>query len=135
MYDPFEYSYWELFPIYVPYFGQKFEKNLIFVPNFRCKKSHISHIFFLLPGGHPVLNNSSKTPENQTYTTNTKLSVIKYVNRDIINITRSLNVDKAHGNDNISIRILRMCDTAIVEQLSTIFNNCVIRSMFPDIWK
>ena len=54
------------------------------------------------------------------------------MNKDIINIIRSLNEDKAHGYDNISIKI---CDTAIVEPLSIIFNNCINQSMFPDIWK
>ena len=34
--------------------------------------------------------NSSEIPENQTYITNTKLSSIKFENKDIINIIRSL---------------------------------------------
>ena len=49
-------------------------------------------------------NNNSKIPENQTYTTNTKLPLIQFEeNKVVINIIRSLNVDKAHGHDNISI--------------------------------
>ena len=31
--------------------------------------------------------------------------------------------------------MLKICDTAIVELLSIIFNNCIHRSVFPDIWK
>ena len=31
--------------------------------------------------------------------------------------------------------MLKICDTAIVEPLSIIFNNCINQSMFPDIWK
>ena len=82
------------------------------------------------------LNSNNKIPENQTYTTNTKLSLIEYENKDIINIIRSLNVDKAHhGQDNISIRMLKICDIAIVEPFSIIFNYCINQSMFPDIWK
>ena len=57
------------------------------------------------------------------------------MNKKIINIIRSLNEDKAHGHDNISIRITKIFDTAIVEPLSIIFNNCINQSMFPDIWK
>ena len=57
------------------------------------------------------------------------------MNKDIINIIKSLNEDKVHGHDNISIRMLKICDTAIVEPLSIIFNNCINQSMFPDIWK
>ena len=81
------------------------------------------------------MNNNSKIPQNQTYKTNTKLSLLKFKNKDIINIIRSLNEDKTHGYDNISIRMLKICDTAIVEPLSIIFNNCINQSMFPDIWK
>ena len=81
------------------------------------------------------LNNDSKIPENQTFTTNTNFSFIKFENKDIINIIRPLNVDKAHGHDNILIRMLKICDTAIVEPLSIIFNNCIDQSMFSDIWK
>ena len=67
------------------------------------------------------------------------------MNKDIINIIKSLNEDKVHGHDNISIRMLKICDTADidiveilidtdnVEPLSIIFNNCVNQSMFPDI--
>ena len=31
--------------------------------------------------------------------------------------------------------MLKICDTAILEQLSITFNNCINQSMFPDIWK
>ena len=81
------------------------------------------------------LNNDSKIPENQTFTTNTNFSFIKFENKGIINIIRLLNVDKAHGHDNILIRMLQICDTAIVEPLSIIFNSCIDESMFSGIWK
>ena len=81
------------------------------------------------------LNSNNKIPENQTYTTNTKLSLIEFENKYIINIIRSLNVDKDHGQDNISIRMLKICDTAIVEPFSIIFSYSINQSMFPDIWK
>ena len=38
--------------------------------------------------------------------TNTKLSLVKFEDTEIINIIRSLNVSKAHGHDDISIRVL-----------------------------
>ena len=31
--------------------------------------------------------------------------------------------------------MLKICDTAVVEPLSIIFNNCINQNMFPDIWK
>ena len=81
------------------------------------------------------LDNSSKIPESQTSITNIKLSSIKFENKDIINIIRSLSVGKAHGHDNISIRMLKICDSATVEPLSIFFNNCLNQSIFPDVWK
>ena len=69
------------------------------------------------------LDNSSKIPENQTYITNAKLSSIKFESKDI-NIIKSLSVDKTNGQGNIFIRMLKICDSAIIEPLSIIFNNC-----------
>ena len=82
--------------------------------DFKAKANHFNNLF----GSQCTpLNNNSKIPENQTYKTNTKLPLIKFMNKDT-NIIRSLNEDKAHGHDNISIRMLKVCDTAIVEPLS-----------------
>ena len=64
------------------------------------------------------LDNSGKIPENQTYITNTKFSSIKFENEDIINIIRSLSIGKLIDHDNISIRILKICDSAIAKPLS-----------------
>ena len=66
-----------------------------------------------------ALKNNNKIPENQTYTTNTKLSSLKFENKDI-NIIRSI-IDNDH--DNISTRILKICDAATVKPFSIIFNN------------
>ena len=82
-----------------------------------------------------LLANSSKIPESQIYITNTKLSSIKFENKDIINTIRSLSVDEAHVHDNISIRMLKICDSTIVGPLSILFNNRLNQSIFPDIWK
>ena len=35
----------------------------------------------------------------------------------------------------ISIRILKICDSAIVKPLSIIFNNCINQNVFPYVWK
>ena len=62
----------------------------------KMKANHYNNFI----GSHCTpLDNSSKIPENQTYITNTKLSLIKFENKDIINIIRSLSVGKTHGHD------------------------------------
>ena len=82
--------------------------------DFEAKANHFNNLFM---SQCAPLNNNSKIPENQTYKTNTKLPLIKFMNKDT-NIIRSLHEDKAHGHDNISIRMLKICNTAIVEPLS-----------------
>ena len=46
-----------------------------------------------------------------------------------------LNINKAHGHDNISIRMIKLCGKSVVNPLSMIFNNCIDTGTFPDIWK
>ena len=51
------------------------------------------------------LKNNSKISETQSYVTNTKLPSVKFQTKDISDIIRSLDVNKAHSHDNTSIRI------------------------------
>ena len=98
------------------------------ISNIEAKANYFNNFF---ASQCTPLNNNNKIPENQTYTTYTKNFLIKLEDKDITNIIRSLNVYKAHGHDNVSIRILKICDTAIVQPLSTIFNNCIKQKYVP----
>ena len=53
----------------------------------------------------------------------------------ILKIIRSLNPNKAHGWDEISIRMIKLSDVALVSPLKIIFTNCLRRGVFPEIWK
>ena len=55
--------------------------------------------------------------------------------QDILKIIHSLNYNKAHGYDDISIRLLKICDSSIPKPLSTIFKNCLQTGTFPNNWK
>ena len=59
------------------------------------------------------------------YKTNKRLFVLNIKKNDILKIIRKLNVNKAHGHDDISIRMLKICDSVITEPLSIIFKNCI----------
>ena len=74
------------------------------------------------------LNNNRKTPEIQSYVTNTKQSSVKIENKDINYTIRSLDVTEAHSHDNIPNRMLKICDSAIVEP-TIIFNKYIFQSM------
>ena len=53
----------------------------------------------------------------------------------ILNVIRSLNPNKAHGWDEISIRMIKLSDKSLVTPLKIIFTNCLRRGVFPGIWK
>ena len=81
------------------------------------------------------LPNDSKLPENQTYITETKLSSFNTEHEDIYKIIKTLDINRAHGHDEVSIRMLKLCDKSIVKPLSIIFNNYKLKNTFPNLWK
>ena len=48
---------------------------------------------------------------------------------------QSLDPNKAHGHDQISIRMLKLCSNSICKPLEIIFNRCLETSTFPNDWK
>ena len=53
----------------------------------------------------------------------------------ILNIIRSLNPNKAHGWDNISVRMIKICDDAVLLPLRLIFESCMTQGVFPQVWE
>ena len=56
------------------------------------------------------LKNDSVLPSNQTFLTQSRLSYINFNEDEILKIIRALNIHKAHGHDDISIRMIKNCD-------------------------
>ena len=54
---------------------------------------------------------------------------------DIAEIIRNLDLNKAHGHDNISIRMLKICASSIYKPLEMIFKQCFETGVFPSQWK
>ena len=73
------------------------------------------------------LSNNSKVPGSQTYITDSKLFSLQFEDKDIIKIITSLDINKAHVHDEISIRILKICDLVVIKPLSIIFRNCIYK--------
>ena len=94
------------------------------------KKANIFNDFFTLQC--TPLNNSSVLPAKVTFKTQSRLNSICFEEDDILRIIRNLNVDKAHGHDNISMRMLKICDSVVVEPLSLIFKSCIDSGIFPN---
>ena len=82
----------------------------------------------------PLINNKA-LPNSFDYISTARLPSINFNNGDIMKIIKSLKVNKAHGHDDISIRMIRLCGQLTVKSLSIIFKNCIDNGIFPDIWK
>ena len=81
------------------------------------------------------LTNSSVLPSTISFKTHLGLNSISFEKEDILKIIRNLNVNKAHGHDDISLRMLKICDSEVVEPLPLICENCIDSGIFPDLWK
>ena len=64
-----------------------------------------------------------------------RLSSITCENNDILKIIRNLDTSKAHGFDNISVRMVMLYDDSLIKPLLIIFQNCINSGVFPDSWK
>ena len=62
-----------------------------------------------------VIDNSSKLPTDQAPYTTSLLSSIDIKESDILNILKPLDANKAHGHENISIRILKLFQKSILK--------------------
>ena len=63
------------------------------------------------------------------------LSTTSFNDQDILNVIHSLNINKAHGFDDLSVRLLKICNSSIVKPLSIILKNCLQSGSFPNNWK
>ena len=72
----------------------------------------------------PVTNHS--TLPTLLETPNEILSSLEIIASDIGKFIKALKLNKAHGHNEISIRMLKLCESAITEPLYSIYKNCLI---------
>ena len=80
------------------------------------------------------LENTTKVPP-LLMNNDKRLNKISFKDSDITSIIKSLKPTKAHGADNISIRIIQLCGHSITFPLTLIFNFSLKTGTFPDTWK
>ena len=80
-------------------------------------------------------NNSTLPTKSNTYHTENRLNNITFENEKLLKRIQSLDVNKAHGYDVISIRMLKLSSRSITKPLSIIFQSCMKSDIFPDDWK
>ena len=81
------------------------------------------------------LKNGSVLPKNQIFLTQSRICTLDFNEEELMKIIRNLKVHKAHGQDDISIRMIKICDKSILKPLILLFENSMKSSYYPDIWK
>ena len=80
------------------------------------------------------LKNSSVLSVNQMLLTQSRLNTTDFNEHEVLKIIRALNIHKAHIHDNISIRMIKICDKSLLKPLILLFESSTKLSN-PDIWK
>ena len=103
-----------------------------FITDFK-EKSGISNSFFAKQCS--LIVNGSTLPSLFPLTAEKPLSDFDVSAEDIKNIISKLDSNKAHGDDMIIIRMLKLCDESICKPLSIILKSCLTQYIFPSEWK
>ena len=81
-----------------------------------------------------LIDTGSVLPPQQ-FLTDSRLNNLDFDEEKIESIINSLNVNKAHGWDNVSTRMIRICGNSIIKPLLSIFNLSFTSCIFPSQWK
>ena len=82
-----------------------------------------------------LIGNSSKFSLHIQYLTDNRLSCVSFSHDKIAKVIQKLDPNKAHGHNNISIRMLKVCGPSIYKHLEIIFNQYPETRVFPSKWK
>ena len=90
---------------------------------------------FLFANQCSLVQNSSVLPTDFELFTDQSLSNITFTDNDIGRIISSLDHNKAHGHDMMSICMLKIYGDSINKPLGLIFRACLHHEIFPQNWK
>ena len=97
------------------------------------EKANIFNTFFAEQ--YAPLKNDSKLPSNQIFLTQSRLCSLDFNEDKILKIIRALDIHKARGHDDISIRMIKICDKSLLKHLIILFQNSTKSSHYPNVWK
>ena len=129
-------AYWSLLKIFInnekiPLIPPLYHKNE-FVIDFKKKTKPFNSFF---ADQCSLISNSSELLSMLEYLTQSCLSSITFSKDGIAKLIHNLDPNKAHGHDQISIRILKLCSTSICKPLEIIFNQRLETGAFLNDWK
>ena len=99
-----------------------------FISDF-CEKADLFNNFFASVCT-PIKNNS-RLP-SFIYKTNIRIHCFCVTNKNILSIINSLDSSKAHGYDNISIKMIKICNESVTIPLKIIFEESLKKGIFPN---
>ena len=115
----------------IPLIPPLFHENR-FITDFN-EKAELFNSFFAKQCS--LIRNDTKLPTSLTFYTNNRLSTVSFSHEDVGKIIQNLNPNKAHGHDNISIHMLKICGSTIYRPLEIIFKEALSTGLFPSEWK
>ena len=129
-------AYWALLTIFltnrkIPVIPPLFHNNKS-ITDFK-EKAELFNSFFAKQCS--LSKNESKLSPRLHFLTDKCLSMVKFVNSDMLKTIQNLNANKAHGHDKISIRILKLCADSLCRPLELIFKDSLTNGIFPSDWK
>ena len=102
-----------------------------FVSDFNKKANPFNNFFASIC---TPIKNASTLPYF-SYRTNSRINSFHATENDILLILKSLDSTKARGCDNLSVRMIKICNESITIPLKIIFDETLKNSVFPEIWK
>ena len=129
-------TYWSILKIFcnhkkIPLIPPIFIGNEL-ESDFKVKANHLNKYF---ASKCTPINNDSYLRSSVEFYSQSRLSSLNIIEDNILKILKALNINKAHCNGKISVRMIKICDEACVKPLSLIYKNCINTGIFPKMEK
>lgn len=85
----------------------------------------------LVGNRNTAIDSNSSISANITFETQERLSTFEIYLDDIVKITSSLDPNKAHRHDRISVCMIKTCASSILKPLLVPFRDCFENECFP----
>ena len=69
------------------------------------------------------------------FKTDSRIAEIPVSTDQIMKIINKINPNKAHGFDDISVKMIKLCPELLASPLKLIFEKCIQEGSFPISWK
>ena len=98
--------------------------------DFKLKANHFNKYFATKCS---PINNDGSLPCSVKFYSQSRFFSLNIIEDNVLKIVRALNINKTHGHDEISVRMTKICDEALVKPLSLIEKNCINTEIFQNI--